>query len=139
MRCLKVWDDNGLTSSNSNLNQYLSMLRKTFRHYDIDNIIVTVSRGLLQLNPDLTIEMLDASPEPEPPLAAEAEPDPAAVPEEKDRFQPPRARHLLVSGWRLPAHHRPAAGGMQLSRRQHFAPHHPDANAPQPVRAAGQR
>jgi DNA-binding winged helix-turn-helix (wHTH) protein len=45
MRCLKVWDDNGLTSSNSNLNQYLSMLRKTFRHYDIDNIIVTVSRG----------------------------------------------------------------------------------------------
>ncbi|STV96478.1 putative transcriptional regulatory protein [Klebsiella michiganensis] len=38
----KVWDDNGLTSSNSNLNQYLSMLRKTFRHYDIDNIIVTV-------------------------------------------------------------------------------------------------
>ena len=44
----KVWDDNGLTSSNSNLNQYLSMLRKTFRHYDIDNIIVTVSRGLLQ-------------------------------------------------------------------------------------------
>ena len=37
----KVWDDNGLTSSNSNLNQYLSMLRKTFRHYDIDNIIVT--------------------------------------------------------------------------------------------------
>jgi hypothetical protein len=43
------------------------MLRKTFRHYDIDNIIVTVSRGLLQLNPDLTIERLDASPEPEPP------------------------------------------------------------------------
>jgi hypothetical protein len=45
-----------------------------------------VSRGLLQLNPDLTIEMLDASPEPEPPLAAEAEPDPAAVPEEKRPF-----------------------------------------------------
>jgi DNA-binding winged helix-turn-helix (wHTH) protein len=58
----KVWDDNGLTSSNSNLNQYLSMLRKTFRHYDIDNIIVTVSRGMLQLNQDLSIEMLDAAP-----------------------------------------------------------------------------
>lgn len=56
----KVWDDNGLTSSNSNLNQYLSMLRKTFRHYDIDNIIVTVSRGMLQLNQDLSIELLDA-------------------------------------------------------------------------------
>ncbi|WP_250667316.1 winged helix-turn-helix domain-containing protein, partial [Escherichia coli] len=58
----KVWDDNGLTSSNSNLNQYLSMLRKTFPHYDIDNIIVTVSRGMLQLNQDLSIELLDAGP-----------------------------------------------------------------------------
>lgn len=59
----KVWDDNGLTSSNSNLNQYLSMLRKTFRHYDIDNIIVTVSRGHLQLNPELHIEQLTPPPE----------------------------------------------------------------------------
>lgn len=58
----KVWDDNGLTSSNSNLNQYLSMLRKTFRHYDIDNIIITVSRGMLQLNQDLSIDMIDAEP-----------------------------------------------------------------------------
>ena len=55
----KVWDDNGLTSSNSNLNQYLSILRKAFRHYDIDNIIVTVSRGYLQLNPDVIIEPID--------------------------------------------------------------------------------
>ncbi len=38
------------------------MLRKTFRHYDIDNIIVTVSRGMLQLNQDLSIELLDAGP-----------------------------------------------------------------------------
>ncbi|RAN84181.1 winged helix family transcriptional regulator, partial [Bacillus sp. SRB_28] len=62
----KVWDDNGLTSSNSNLNQYLSMLRKTFRHYEIDNIIVTVSRGLLQLNPEITVHPLDAPAPPEP-------------------------------------------------------------------------
>ncbi|MFK3705309.1 DNA-binding winged helix-turn-helix (wHTH) protein [Raoultella sp. BIGb0138] len=74
----KVWDDNGLTSSNSNLNQYLSMLRKTFRHYDIDNIIVTVSRGLLQLNPDLTIAIIDdgavvpAAPEAQIPPAQES-------------------------------------------------------------------
>ncbi len=52
----KVWDDKGLTSSNSNLNQYLSLLRKTFRHYGIDNIILTISRGNLQLNPDIAIE-----------------------------------------------------------------------------------
>ncbi|WP_252145859.1 winged helix-turn-helix domain-containing protein [Yokenella regensburgei] len=55
----KVWDDNGLTSSNANLNQYLSMLRKTFRQYDIENIIITISRGNLQLNPQLQIETLD--------------------------------------------------------------------------------
>ncbi|EHG6155476.1 winged helix-turn-helix domain-containing protein [Escherichia fergusonii] len=60
----KVWDDNGLTSSNSNLNQYLSMLRKTFRHYGIDNIIITVARGYLQLNPDVSIEPLDEAPAP---------------------------------------------------------------------------
>lgn len=56
----KVWDDNGLTSSNSNLNQYLSMLRKTFRHYDIENIILTISLGNLQFNPDIVVETLDS-------------------------------------------------------------------------------
>ena len=65
----KVWDDNGLTSSNSNLNQYLSMLRKTFRHYGVDNIIVTVSRGYLQLNPEVIIEALDNAPPVSPPPA----------------------------------------------------------------------
>lgn len=56
----RVWDENNLTSSNSNLNQYLSMLRKTFRHYDIENVIVTVPRGYLQLNPDISVELLQA-------------------------------------------------------------------------------
>lgn len=81
----KVWDDNGLTSSNSNLNQYLSMLRKTFRHYDIDNIIVTVSRGLLQLNPALSIEMIDAS----SPMVAENDPIPAPLPTAVTNTAPP--------------------------------------------------
>ena len=89
----KVWDDNGLTSSNSNLNQYLSMLRKTFRHYDIDNIIVTVSRGMLQLNQDLNIELLDAGP---------ALADVAATYRYISRFNPYAARRvaegLLIAG-----------------------------------------
>ncbi|KLV04338.1 transcriptional regulator [Photobacterium ganghwense] len=55
----KVWDDNGLTSSNGNLNQYLSMLRKAFRFYDIDNIVVSVPRGRIEINPDLVIEIVD--------------------------------------------------------------------------------
>ncbi len=54
-----VWDDQGHTSSNSNLNQYLSMLRKTFRTYGIDNIILSISRGNLQFNPAISIESLD--------------------------------------------------------------------------------
>ncbi|NUU68252.1 winged helix-turn-helix domain-containing protein [Enterobacteriaceae bacterium BIT-l23] len=73
----KVWDDNGLTSSNSNLNQYLSMLRKTFRHYGIDNIIISVSRGHLQLNPDVHIQM----PAPAPAPALEIQPQPTPAPE----------------------------------------------------------
>ncbi|MFJ2973303.1 transcriptional regulator [Kluyvera sp. NPDC087067] len=96
----KVWDDNGLTSSNSNLNQYLSMLRKTFRHYGIDNIIVTVSRGYLQLNPDVSIEALDelAPPLPESPAPADVEiiAEPLPVAEQKPL---PRTGHARGTCW----------------------------------------
>jgi len=55
----KVWDDNGLVSSNSNLNQYISLLRKKFRYYGIENIIVTIPKGRLEIDPSLKIELLD--------------------------------------------------------------------------------
>ncbi|MBK0032509.1 helix-turn-helix domain-containing protein [Erwinia sp. S43] len=88
----KVWDDNGLTSSNSNLNQYLSMLRKTFRHYDIENIILTISRGNLQFNPDIAVEMLDSlSPQPAPEVHSEQTTPPKMV-EEHQAF--PAARKI---------------------------------------------
>jgi len=54
-----VWDDNGLTSSNNNLNQYLSLLRKSFRNYQIDDVIITIPRGRLEINKDLLIEVID--------------------------------------------------------------------------------
>ncbi|MGG4608484.1 winged helix-turn-helix domain-containing protein [Providencia sp. Me31A] len=54
-----VWDDNGLVSSNSNLNQYLSLLRKAFRQYGIENIIVTVARGRLEFNSEVSLELID--------------------------------------------------------------------------------
>lgn len=54
-----VWDDNGLISSNSNLNQYLSLLRKAFRQYGIENIIVTVARGRLEFNSEVSLELID--------------------------------------------------------------------------------
>ncbi|WP_393947113.1 winged helix-turn-helix domain-containing protein [Kluyvera intermedia] len=94
----KVWDDNGLTSSNSNLNQYLSMLRKTFRHYGIDNIIVTVSRGYLQLNPDVSIEAVDESPLPEAPEPTPVETITEPLPvEEKQRL--PHTAHARGMCW----------------------------------------
>lgn len=54
-----VWDDNGLISSNGNLNQYLSLLRKTFRHYQIEDFIVTVARGRLEINKNIHVEVID--------------------------------------------------------------------------------
>ncbi len=59
----RVWDDNGHISSNSNLNQYLSMLRKTFRLYGVDNVILSISRGNLQLNPAISVAVLTSSPD----------------------------------------------------------------------------
>ena len=55
----KIWDDNGLVSSNSNLNQYLSLLRKIFRQYGIENIIVTIPKGRLELNSTINFELID--------------------------------------------------------------------------------
>jgi len=96
----KVWDDNGLTSSNSNLNQYLSMLRKTFRYYGIDNIIVSVSRGYLQLNPDVLIERVDELPV-QPPVTPEFEPVRVA-PESssiEEESRPPNTLHARGMCW----------------------------------------
>ncbi|NIF30790.1 helix-turn-helix domain-containing protein [Enterobacter sp. Cy-643] len=82
----KVWDDNGLTSSNANLNQYLSMLRKTLRCYDIEHAILTISRGNLQLNPDLRIEKID--------------PDPAPITQESQPAEaPPHPPEQIVSSF----------------------------------------
>jgi DNA-binding winged helix-turn-helix (wHTH) protein len=94
----KVWDDNGLTSSNSNLNQYLSILRKAFRHYDIDNIIITVSRGYLQLNPEVNIEPIDNVPAPPieiaPPPSTVTTAEPVLDPAEWQLPLPPRSRGI---------------------------------------------
>ncbi len=89
----RVWDDNGLMSSNSNLNQYLSMLRKAFRCYGIENVIVTVARGRLEINPELVIEVIDDAVlypaahvgESEPPAETAVEPAPAVI-DSHDRY-----------------------------------------------------
>lgn len=91
----KIWDDNGLTSSNSNLNQYLSMLRKTFRYYGIENIIVAVSRGHLQLNPDITVGIPQEEPATE---CFSLPPQVPALPEEA-RLAPQIALHQRGTRW----------------------------------------
>lgn len=94
-----MWDDNGLTSSNSNLNQYLSMLRKTFRHYDIENIIVTVSRGMLQLNPELTIAIIDDIAEAPSEPAAEVAPMQESGAFTRAEEDPAPSRHARGTCW----------------------------------------
>lgn len=51
-----VWDDNGLRSSNSNLNQYISILRKQLIQVGVpDNAVITVPRIGFMFNPEIEI------------------------------------------------------------------------------------
>ncbi|EOH8097145.1 transcriptional regulator, partial [Salmonella enterica subsp. enterica serovar Newport] len=52
-----VWDDNGMRSSNSNLNQYISILRKQLVQVGLpENIIITVPRVGFMFNPDIDVQ-----------------------------------------------------------------------------------
>lgn len=51
-----VWDDNGLRSSNSNLNQYISILRKQLAQVGLpDNAVITLPRVGFMFNPDIDV------------------------------------------------------------------------------------
>ncbi|WP_434642567.1 winged helix-turn-helix domain-containing protein [Klebsiella sp. I138] len=50
-----VWGSQGLTGSYNNLNQYLSILRRAFRQYGLDDIILSMPRMGVQLNPALRV------------------------------------------------------------------------------------
>lgn len=50
-----VWGSQGLTGSYNNLNQYLSILRRAFRQYGLDDIILSLPRMGVQLNPALSV------------------------------------------------------------------------------------
>lgn len=51
-----VWDDNGLRSSNSNLNQYISILRKQLNQVGVpDNAIITIPRVGFMFSPDIDV------------------------------------------------------------------------------------
>lgn len=51
----EVWDDYGLQASNSSLNQYISILRRTLSALDCTNLIITVPKMGFRLNAELAI------------------------------------------------------------------------------------
>ncbi|WP_230353091.1 winged helix-turn-helix domain-containing protein [Lelliottia sp. WAP21] len=53
----EVWDKNGLRGSNNNLNQYMSILRRTLAAHGCDNLFITVPKVGFRLNTEIKIEM----------------------------------------------------------------------------------
>jgi len=51
----EVWDKYGLRGSNSNLNQYLSILRRALAAYGCENLIITVPKTGIRLNTEIKI------------------------------------------------------------------------------------
>lgn len=51
----EVWDKYGLRGSNSNLNQYLSILRRALAAYGCENLIITVPKVGIRLNTEIPI------------------------------------------------------------------------------------
>lgn len=52
----EVWDKNGLRGSNNNLNQYMSMLRRTLANHGCENLFITIPKIGFRLNTDIKIE-----------------------------------------------------------------------------------
>jgi DNA-binding winged helix-turn-helix (wHTH) protein len=52
----EVWDKNGLRGSNNNLNQYMSILRRTLANHGCDNLFITIPKIGFRLNADIKIE-----------------------------------------------------------------------------------
>ncbi|ENN7018152.1 winged helix-turn-helix domain-containing protein [Enterobacter bugandensis] len=52
----EVWDNYGLVSSDSNLNQYISVLRKTLSMMGVEDFIQTIPKIGFKLNDDVVIE-----------------------------------------------------------------------------------
>lgn len=83
----EVWDKYGLRGSNSNLNQYLSIVRRALASYGCDNLIITIPKIGIRINTDINIER---RPAPEIIVA----PDPAAEPTSENSLadSPPATR-----------------------------------------------
>ena len=57
----EVWDKQGLTGSNGNLNQYISILRRHFSSLGLDDLIQTVPRIGFMINKHIKVNVSDVS------------------------------------------------------------------------------
>jgi DNA-binding winged helix-turn-helix (wHTH) protein len=57
----EVWDKQGLTGSNGNLNQYISILRRHFSTLGMDDLIQTVPRIGFRINKDIVVNVSNVS------------------------------------------------------------------------------
>ena len=92
----EVWDKYGLRGSNSNLNQYLSILRRALAAYGCENLIITIPKVGIRLNTEIPItrESTRSQLLPDTTAAVVAEP----VSENPHVSQPPENR--MNSVWR---------------------------------------
>lgn len=76
-----LWSSHGINCSTHTLNQYVSVLRKLFVHFGCDELLITLPRVGLRLNPDIRISVIAdtpvLTPVVAPSLAPEAEQRPA--------------------------------------------------------------
>ncbi len=61
-----LWQRYGVNTSGHTLNQYVSVLRKLFSHYELNEVIITIPRVGLRLNPDVLITEYVADKESDP-------------------------------------------------------------------------
>lgn len=60
----EVWDKFGLRGSHGNLNQYVSILRRTLASMGCEELIVTVPKMGFRINPDISVTLAVSSAEP---------------------------------------------------------------------------
>lgn len=92
-----VWESQGQTASNSSLNQYVSILRKTFyTYFELDGVIVSVPRLGFTVPDIISVEVLPTKPDTSP-CSNEAAPNDHNVNSSLSLSFPKRGRELFSS------------------------------------------
>lgn len=95
----EVWDKYGLRGSNSNLNQYLSILRRALAAYGCENLIVTIPKVGIRLNAEITIEQIADTPAPVPETTPVDEVMPEVLPPTPEPAEKARTHSSRLNPW----------------------------------------